>query len=119
MPSTRRQMLVPVGASLLGVAGCLGLGDPNLVINNELNQRITANIDITRMSDMRVVMRTDRSIGAEETTKLSYPLEEAGEYRIQITAQEGNVGGETTVFVDESAVIHATLNPDGVSFETR
>ncbi|QKY16285.1 hypothetical protein [Halorubrum sp. CBA1229] len=119
MPSTRRQMLVPVGASLLGVAGCLGLGDPNLVINNELNQRITANIDITRMSDMRVVMRTGRSIGAEETTKLSYPFEEPGEYRIQITAQEATVGGETTVFVDESAVIHATLDPDGVSFETR
>ena len=118
MPSTRRQMLVPVGASLLGVAGCLGLGDPNLVINNELNQRITVNIDITRMSDMRVMMRTNRSIGAEETTKFSYPSEEPGEYRIQITAQETNVGGETTVFVDESAVIHATLDPDGVSFET-
>jgi hypothetical protein len=111
-------MLVPVGASLLGVAGCSGLGDPNLVINNELNQRITVNIDITRMSDMRVMMRTNRSIGAEETTKLSYPSEEPGEYRIQITAQETNVGGETTVFVDESAVIHATLDPDGVSFET-
>jgi hypothetical protein len=112
-------MLVPVGASLLGVVGCLGLGDPNLVINNELNRRITANIDITRLSDMRVILQTDRSIGAEETTKLSSPLEEAGEYRIQITAQGRNVGGETTVFVDESAVIHATLNPDGVSFETR
>ncbi len=119
MPSTRRQMLVPVGASLLGVAGCLGLGDPNLVINNELNQRVTVNIDITRMSDMRVVMRTDRSLGAEETATLLYPLDEPAEYRIQITAQEANIGGETTVFVDESAAIHATLYPDGVSFETQ
>ena len=105
MPSTRRQMLVPVGASLLGVAGCLGLGDPNLVINNELNQRVTVNIDITRVSDMRVVMRTDRSLGAEKTATLLYPLDEPGEYRIQITAQEANIGGETTVFVDESAAI--------------
>ena len=119
MPSTRRQLLVPVGVSLLGAAGCLGLGDPNLVINNELNQRVTANIDITRVSDMRVVNRADRSLEVGETTALSYPLDEPGEYRIQITAQEANVGGETTVFVDESTVIHATLDLDGVSFETR
>jgi hypothetical protein len=119
MPSTRRQMLVPIGASLLGVAGCLELGDPNLVINNELNQRVTVNIDITRASDMRVVMRTDRSLEAEETTALSYPINEPGEYRIQITAQEANTGGEKTVSVDESVVIHATLGPDGVSFEAR
>ena len=119
MPSTRRQMLASVGASLVGVAGCLGLGDPNLVIDNDLNQRVTVNIDITRASDMRVVMRTDRSLGAEETTALSYPVDESGEYRIQITAQEANTGGETTVSVDKSVVIHAALGPVGVSFETR
>ena len=103
----------------MGVAGCLGLGDPNLVIDNKLDQRVTVNIDITRASDMRVVMRTDRSLGASEKMALSYPVDEPGEYRIQITAQEANTGGEITVSVDESVVIHAALGPDGVSFETR
>jgi len=112
-------MLVPVGASLLGLTGCLGLGDPNLVIDNELNRRVTVSIDITRAPDMRVVARTDRSLGAGETAALSFPLDEPGEYRIQIAAQEANSGGETTVSVDESVVIHATLGPDGVAFETR
>ncbi len=119
MPSTRRQMLVPIGVSLLDAAGRLGLGNQSLMINNELNQRATVKIDITRVSDMRMVMRTDRSLRAEETTTLSYPLGESRESRIKITAQEANVGGESTVVVDKSAVIHATLNPDGVSFETR
>jgi hypothetical protein len=112
-------MLVPAGASLLGLAGCLGVRNPKLVINNELNQRVTVSIDITRTSDMRVVVRTDRSVEAEETTTLSNSFGEPAEYRIQITAHEANAGGETTVYIDESVVIDASLGPSGVSFNTQ
>lgn len=80
---------------------------------------MSVNIHITRTSDMRVVTRTDQSIDAGGAATLSFPTDEPTENRLQITAHETNTGGETTVRIDETDVVHASLRPDGVSIGTQ
>jgi len=69
MVPTRRQTLATIGLAV-SVAGCSVIGEPDLVIENKREQSVTADIDITRMSDMRMIVRTDRSIGSDDTTAL-------------------------------------------------
>jgi hypothetical protein len=120
MVPTRREVLAASAISVSGVTGCLASGGPDLVIENDLEQSVTANTDITRMSDMVVTLQTERSIGPDETIEFPNLFEESAEYRIQITTPEANSGGETTVQVenDESVEIRATIGPDGVTFTT-
>jgi hypothetical protein len=116
MVPTRRQTLTTIGLAV-SVTGCLGFGEPDLVVENELEQSVTADVDITRMSDMREVVRTDRSIASGTTTDFMHVFDESSEYRIQITAREANAGGEKTVHAsDDSSTIRASLVPDGVRF---
>ena len=116
MVPTRRQTLATIGLAV-SVAGCSVIGEPDLVIENKREQSVTADIDITRMSDMRMIVRTDRSIGSGDTTEFSNPFDESDEYRIQITTREANVGGEKTVKTDDESIkIRASINSNGVTF---
>jgi hypothetical protein len=116
--SRRDTLTVGIGGLATALSGCLGFGDPDLIIENDLDQSVTADIDITRLSDMRVVVQTDRSIGASETTEFTNPMDESSEYRIQVTTREANSGGEKTLQIDDadSVKIRATIASDGVTF---
>jgi hypothetical protein len=118
MVPSRRQYIVTTGIALTGLAGCLGLGDPDLVVENQLEQSVTVDVDVTRMSDMRVVVQEEESIGAGETTEFLDPFDEPSEYRIQILAGAVNTGGEKTVekTEDDGLKIRATLESDSLTF---
>jgi hypothetical protein len=117
MVPTRRKTLATIGLAL-SVAGCSGFGDPDLVIENELDQSVTASVDITRMSDMQVIVQKDRSIESGGTTDFLNPFDKSAEYRIQITTDEANAGGEQTAEQadDDPIKLRASINSNGVTF---
>lgn len=118
MVPTRRQFLTTIVTALSGIAGCLGVEDPDVIIENRLNNSVTVNVDITRLSDMRVIVQTDRSINDGETTPLTDPISEPDTYRIQITTQGANAGGEKTFQVDnfDSVEIRIVVDSKDVTF---
>lgn len=118
MVPTRRQILATIVFSVSGIAGCLSFGSPELVIENNLDQSVTIDTDITRMSDKRIVVQAERSIESNKTTEFSNPFDQPGQYRIQITTHETNSGGEKSIQTDdaESVEIRATIGSDGVTF---
>jgi hypothetical protein len=118
MVPTRRQSLTTIVAAFSGIAGCLGVEDSDVIIENRLNNPVTIDVDITRLSDMRVIVQTDRSIDAGETTAFTDPISEPDTYRIQITTQGGNTGGEKTFQVDnvDSVEISIVIGSEGVTF---
>jgi hypothetical protein len=118
MVPTRRQTIATLGAALAGIAGCFGVDNPNLVVENDRSRSVTADVKVIRMSDMRVIVWADRSIVPDETTAFPNPFDEPDEYRIRVLAPEANVGGEETFRVDaaDAVEVRAVVGSDGVRF---
>lgn len=119
MVPTRRQYLTAAAGVGAGFAGCFGLGDPELIVENGMSEEITVKVDVTRLSDRRLVVNTQRTISAGDTSEFLDPFEEAGEYRVQVVGTGVDAsGGERTVEVTDSDDVtwRAAVTSSGVRF---
>ncbi|MFB6090949.1 MAG: hypothetical protein ABEJ97_07800 [Halobellus sp.] len=118
MVPTRRRYLASAVACC-GLAGCIGGGEPELVVANGFDERITADVTATRESDGRVVVDTRESVSADGRAAFQLTTDGVAAYRIQVVAVDRNAGGSVTWRVAESDGIRARLRPSGVDFSER
>lgn len=104
-------------AVLAGLAGCIGRGTSELVVENGFDRQVTVAVEITRLSDGLVVLTSQPSVASGTTVQ--FPIaDEGGSYRVSVVATDANAGGSELVQVpDDGAVrLRATVVPGGVDF---
>lgn len=103
---------IPIGA---GCSDTAGSGVIDLMVANETEDRVTADIRLERLSDETLVLHEVADIPGDETTKYNDPVRSNGDHRVTVAVQAGPSGSFIWHAVGSNGV-HASIQPETVEF---